>query len=311
MQRDEAERRTSEDTQEARLDAHRTEMVANLSGKEAVIGRDGFTTTKGKSRFYSRSFNYSIVRNEQFGAAIRSINSEDVGPIGDEMTFEEVDNLLTDERTATTATSRRVRRRRRVRRGGGNQASDDDFIEGKPKAKAPRQQQQQQTALPLSRYNDMWAVSSRGDRINSMVKLREQLGLAPLRRRTLTLAPARAASTGQLAASPPPQPQPQRIYLHQVLQRGAWVEYDSWVIDGKEYRSHVVDDPVFWNVSHFAFPADGSAVCNTKTGYFSTGSRSTYPDIRGKSKLRLLGLLLGMLLGMLAKTSGQAGSKRS
>ena len=73
-------------------------MVANLSGKEAVIGRDGFTTTKGKSRFYSRSFNYSIVRNEQFGAAIRSINSEDVGPIGDEMTFEEVDNLLTDER---------------------------------------------------------------------------------------------------------------------------------------------------------------------------------------------------------------------
>ena len=34
-------------------------------------------------------------------------------------------------------------------------------------------------------------------------------------------------------------------------------------------------------------------------------------DIRGKSKLRLLGLLLGMLLGMLAKTSGQAGSKRS
>lgn len=98
MQRDEAERRTSEDTQEARLDAHRTEMVANLSGKEAVIGRDGFTTTKGKSRFYSRSFNYSIVRNEQFGAAIRSINSEDVGPIGDEMTFEEVDNLLTDER---------------------------------------------------------------------------------------------------------------------------------------------------------------------------------------------------------------------
>jgi hypothetical protein len=112
VQRDEAERRTSEDTQEARLDAYRTEMVANLSGKEAnlsgkeaVIGRDGFTTTKGKSRFYSRSFNYSIVRNEQFGAAIRSINSEDVGPIGDEMTFEEVDNLLTDERTATTATS--------------------------------------------------------------------------------------------------------------------------------------------------------------------------------------------------------------
>ena len=47
----------SEDTQEARLDAYRTEMVANLSGKEAVIGRDGFTTTKGKSRFYSRSFN--------------------------------------------------------------------------------------------------------------------------------------------------------------------------------------------------------------------------------------------------------------
>ena len=89
----------SEDTQEARLDAYRTEMVANLSGKEAVIGRDGFTTTKGKSRFYSRSFNYSIVRNEQmFGAAIRSINSEDVGPIGDEMTFEEVDNLLTDKR---------------------------------------------------------------------------------------------------------------------------------------------------------------------------------------------------------------------
>ena len=71
-----------------------------------------------------------------------------------------------------------------------------------------------------------------------------------------------AASTGQLAASPPQQPQPQRIYLHQVLQRGAWVEYDSWVIDGKEYRSHVVDDPIFWNVSHFAFPADGSAVCN-------------------------------------------------
>jgi hypothetical protein len=28
---DEAERRTSEDTQEARLDAYRTEMVANLS----------------------------------------------------------------------------------------------------------------------------------------------------------------------------------------------------------------------------------------------------------------------------------------
>jgi hypothetical protein len=64
VQRDEAERRTSEDTQEARLDAYGTEMVANLLGKEAVIGRDGFTTTKGKSRFYSRSFNYSIVRND-------------------------------------------------------------------------------------------------------------------------------------------------------------------------------------------------------------------------------------------------------
>ena len=38
------------------------------------------------------------MRNEQFGAAIRSINSEDVGLIGDEMTFEEVDNLLTDKR---------------------------------------------------------------------------------------------------------------------------------------------------------------------------------------------------------------------
>jgi hypothetical protein len=52
---------------------------------------------------------------------------------------------------------------------------------------------------------------------------------------------------------PPPQQQPQRIYIHQELQRGAWVDYDSYIIKGKEYRSHVVDDPIFGNVSHFAF----------------------------------------------------------
>ena len=38
-----------------------------------------------------------------------------------------------------------------------------------------------------------------------------------------------------------------------TLQRGAWVDYDSYIIEGKEYRSHVVDDPIFGNVSHFAF----------------------------------------------------------
>jgi hypothetical protein len=98
VQRDEAERRTSEDTQEARLENYRKEMVANVSGKEAVIGRNGLTTPKGKIRAYSRSFTFSIVRNDQFGAAIRRIDSKDVGPIGDDMTFEEVDNLLSDER---------------------------------------------------------------------------------------------------------------------------------------------------------------------------------------------------------------------
>ena len=98
VQRDEAERRTSEDTQEARLENYRKEMVANVSGKEAVIGRNGLTTPKGKIREYSRSFTFSIVRDEQFGAVIRSIDSEDGGPIGDEITFEEIDALLDDER---------------------------------------------------------------------------------------------------------------------------------------------------------------------------------------------------------------------
>jgi hypothetical protein len=201
--------------------------------------------------------------------------------------------------------------------------------------------------------------------INSMKRLRGHLGLAPLPQRTLcaqsTLAPAEAASTGQLAASPfiaptldmaslaegafgglqqpqpsqqpqpqqppqpppqppppqplplqplplqplsppppsppsppspppppppPPQPPPQpqqsqRTFVHQVLQSGAWVDYNSLVIKGKEYRSHVADDPNFGMLSHFAFPADGSNVYNKRTGYFLTAARGAkgYPSL--------------------------------
>ena len=41
-----------------------------------------------------------------------------------------------------------------------------------------------------------------------------------------------------------------------MLKGGAWVDYNSIVIEGKVYRSHVADDPNFGTVSHFAFPED-------------------------------------------------------
>ena len=67
-----------------------------------------------------------------------------------------------------------------------------------------------------------------GLRIRSMMLLRKRLGLAPLPKRTLsalaTLAPTRAASTGQLDASP---------FI--VPQGGAWLKYESYVIEGKEF----------------------------------------------------------------------------
>ena len=67
-----------------------------------------------------------------------------------------------------------------------------------------------------------------------------------------------------------------------MLKGGAWVDYNSIVIEGKVYRSHVADDPNFGTVSHFAFPDDGSNAYNMKTGNFVKGSRGTangYPKI--------------------------------
>ena len=153
----------------------------------------------------------------------------------------------------------------------------------------------------------------RGLRIASMVELRKHLGLAPLRQRTLsalaTLAPTRVASTGQLTAAPfiapkhnmaslgedafrglqPPQPPPPRI--HQMLQGGAWMDYNSFVIEGKPYRSHVDDDPNFWMLSHIAFPADGSNLYNLKTGYFHSDgqySKSWYPVVLASNGTKFL-----------------------
>ena len=68
-----------------------------------------------------------------------------------------------------------------------------------------------------------------------------------------------------------------------MLQGGAWMDYNSFVIEGKPYRSHVDDDPHFWMVSHIAFPADGSKLYNLKTGYFQPDGRrsnSSYPAVR-------------------------------
>ena len=54
---------------------------------------------------------------------------------------------------------------------------------------------------------------------------------------------------------------------------------------GKEYRSHVADDPNFGIVSHFAFPADGSNPYNKITGNFVKGSggSSGYPKVNAKN----------------------------
>ena len=58
---------------------------------------------KGQARLFSRSFIYSLVRSDEYGAILRSIGTDEeeelkTGPIGDEWTFEEIDALLDDER---------------------------------------------------------------------------------------------------------------------------------------------------------------------------------------------------------------------
>ena len=103
---EEAERR-SEATAEERLAAYREVKVAHAGKAEAVIGKDGLVNGKGEARRYSRSFVFSIVRDEKYGAVTRSIGSDDeeaakTGPIGDEWTLDEVDALLDDERVPET-----------------------------------------------------------------------------------------------------------------------------------------------------------------------------------------------------------------
>ena len=99
----EAARRTTEATPEERLEALRREKVAHAGRAEAVIGKSGLKNGKGHARRFSRSFIFSLVHSEEFGAILRSIGTDEeeelmTGPIGDEWTFDEVDALLDDER---------------------------------------------------------------------------------------------------------------------------------------------------------------------------------------------------------------------
>jgi len=58
---------------------------------------------KGEERLYSRSFMYSLVRHPELGAELRWNGADEeearkTGPIGDEWTFDEIQDLLSDPR---------------------------------------------------------------------------------------------------------------------------------------------------------------------------------------------------------------------
>ena len=99
----EANRRMPQATHVERLEAFRRQMVARHGAAEAVIGKDGMLNGKGEERLYSRSFMYSLVRHPELGAELRWNGADEeeartTGPIGDEWTFGEIQDLLSDPR---------------------------------------------------------------------------------------------------------------------------------------------------------------------------------------------------------------------